>query len=232
LLRAWNISAPDPVHDRGTETHEPKHRKTRVTDERSDDDDAAGDPADTLARERFERLTLPHLDAAYNLARWLTRNDHDAQDVVQEACLRALRYFGTFRGEQARPWLLQIVRHSCWSWLQQNRPGEVQTTGDDTVAHEAVAPASDEPLAIALRRADRAQINRAIAALPIPLREVLVLRELEDLSYKDIARIADIPIGTVMSRLSRARALMQQALQPGARPVLREVSRTVQRGSP
>ena len=188
---------------------------------------------DEKTRRRFEQLALPHLDAAYNLARWLTRNDHDAQDVVQEACLRALRYFESFRGEQARPWLLQIVRHTCYSWLQQNRPADVVgfDAEDESSRPEAVAPAADEPMAVAVRNADRALINRAIAALPISFREVLVLRELEDLSYKEIARIADIPLGTVMSRLSRARALLQQALQPGARPVLRDVSRSAQGGN-
>jgi RNA polymerase sigma-70 factor (ECF subfamily) len=187
---------------------------------------------DDDARRRFERLALPHLDAAYNLARWLTRNDHDAQDVVQEACLRAMRYFESFRGEQARPWLLQIVRHTCYSWLQQNRPSDmVAIDADDSPWNEIAAPTADEPMSIAARNADRALINRAITALPIAFREVLVLRELEDLSYKDIARIADIPVGTVMSRLSRARSMMQAALQPGARPALRDVSRPAQGGS-
>lgn len=186
---------------------------------------------DEKARLRFEQVALPHLGAAYNLARWLTRNDHDAQDVVQEACLRALRYFHAFRGEQARPWLLQIVRHTSYSWLQQNRPAELQSLDDEATPFEAAAPAADEPPSVALRQADRLLINRAISALPIAFREVLVLRELEDLSYKDIARIADIPLGTVMSRLSRARALMQQALQPGARPVLQVVTRPAQWGA-
>lgn len=187
---------------------------------------------DPAARQRFETLLLPHLDAAYNLARWLTRDDHDAEDVVQEAVLRAMRYFASFRGEQARPWLLQIVRHTSWSWLQRNRPGElVSLDADEPGAFEPAAPAADEPMAVAARHADRVLINRAIAALPIAFREVLVLRELEDLSYKEIARIADVPIGTVMSRLSRARALLQQALRPGARPQLREVApRSAARG--
>jgi RNA polymerase sigma-70 factor (ECF subfamily) len=178
---------------------------------------------------RFERVVLPHLDAAYNLARWLTRNDQDAQDVVQEACLRAMRYFDSFRGEQARPWLLQIVRHTCYSWLGQNRPSDVVAIdADESLWNEIAAPSADEPMSVAVRNSDRAMINRAITGLPIAFREVLVLRELEDLSYKDIARIADIPVGTVMSRLSRARSLMQVALQPGARPVLRDVSRPAQ----
>ncbi len=177
-------------------------------------------------------MLTPHLDAAYNLARWLTRNDHDAQDVVQEAMLRAMRYVDSFRGEQARAWLLQIVRHTTWSWLRQNRPAELVSLDADDAAHEPAAPADQEPLALALRHADRAQINRAIAALPVVYREALVLRELEELSYKEIARILDVPVGTVMSRLSRARTLMQQALRPGARPPLREVPRTMQGGQP
>ena len=169
-------------------------------------------------RHRFELLALPHLDAAYNLARWLTHDDQDAQDVVQEAFVRALRYIGSFRGDNARPWLLQVVRHTCFSWLKENRPAEVVAfdEGDDAVTDFA-APEADEPSAKAQRNADRAQINQAIAALPIAFREVWVLRELEDLSYNDIARVADIPIGTVMSRLARARGLMRQALMPGAK---------------
>ena len=178
-------------------------------------------------RRRFESLAMPHLDAAYNLARWLTHNDHDAQDVVQEALLRALRYIGSFRGDSARAWLLQIVRHTCYSWLRENRPAERILFDDADDAWQNVpAPAMDEPQAVAMRNADRVQINQAIAALPIVFREVLVLRELEDFSYNDIARIADIPLGTVMSRLARARGLMRQALMPGARPVLRTVARS------
>ena len=178
-------------------------------------------------RRRFESLAMPHLDAAYNLARWLTHNDHDAQDVVQEALLRAMRYIGSFRGDSARAWLLQIVRHTCYSWLRENRPAERILFDDADDAWQNVpAPAMDEPQAVAMRNADRVQINQAIAALPIAFREVLVLRELEDFSYNDIARIADIPLGTVMSRLARARGLMRQSLMPGARPVLRTVARS------
>jgi len=176
--------------------------------------------------QRFESLVMPHLDAAYNLARWLTRNDHDAQDVVQEALVRAMRYIGGFRGESGRAWLLQIVRNSCFSWLKANRPAERMLLDDEDSLHEITAPASDEPPSIAMRKADRLQINQAIAALPVVYREVLVLRELEDISYNDIARIADIPVGTVMSRLARARGLMREALTPSARPVLRTVPRS------
>ncbi len=183
-------------------------------------------------RRRFESLALPHVDAAYNLARWLTHNDQDAQDVVQEALMRALRYMARFHGDNARPWLLQIVRHACFSWLRENRPAERTYLDDaDDSLHAIAAPAADEPHSVAQRKAERREINQAIAALPIPFREVLVLRELEDLSYNDIARIAEIPIGTVMSRLARARGLMREALMPSGRPVLRPVPRSTQSGS-
>ena len=186
---------------------------------------------DDETRRRFERLALPHLNAAYNLARWLTHDDHDAQDVVQQAFERAMRYVGTFRGDNARAWLLQTVRNTCFTWMKENRPAERSfLDGNDDDAHELAAPAADEPSAVAMRRADRRQINQAIADLPVVYREVLVLRELEELSYGDIARVVDIPIGTVMSRLSRARGLMREALAPPGRPVLRPVPRTTQGG--
>ena len=182
-------------------------------------------------RQRFESMALPHLDAAYNLARWFTRNDQDAQDVVQEAMLRALRYFAGFRGDQVRPWLLQIVRHACYSWLEKNRPSEIVALDDcDDAWREVPGPAAQEPHAIAVRNADRVRINEALASLPVAYREVLVLREMEDLAYKDIARIADIPIGTVMSRLARARGLMREALSPEVRPALRAVPAVVHEG--
>jgi RNA polymerase sigma-70 factor (ECF subfamily) len=182
--------------------------------------------SDVEHRRRFELLALPHLDAAYNLARWLTHDDHDAQDVVQEAFLRAMRYFSGFRGDNARPWVLQIVRNTCLSWLHENRTAETVALDEDDEAIQGIAaPAALEPCAMAMRSADRAQIDQAIAALPFVYREVFVLRELEDLSYSDIAHVASIPLGTVMSRLSRARALMRQALMPDARPILRTVPR-------
>ncbi len=169
-------------------------------------------PRETLSdrKRRFEGTVLPHLDAAYNLARWLTRNDHDAQDVVQEAVLRAYRFFDGLRGE-ARPWLLSIVRNSCMTWMQINRPADLAGFDDRVV--ELVAVEADTPESLALRNFDRRRLNEAIAALPAPFREVLVLREMEDLAYKDIARIADVPIGTVMSRLSRARRLLAESLR-------------------
>ena len=180
---------------------------------------------DEADRRRFELLALPHLDAAYNLARWMTRNDADAQDVVQDAAVRALRYFSGFRGDSARPWLLQIVRHACIAWLEKNRPAEVVALNDDDEAWQGAAPASDEPQVAAMRNDDKVQVNQALASLPVAYREVLVLREMEDLSYKEISQVAGIPVGTVMSRLARARGLMRLALAADARPVLRAVAR-------
>ena len=176
-------------------------------------------------RRRFELLVLPHLDAAYNLARWLTRNDHDAQDVVQEAMMRAMRYMASCRGDDAKAWLLQIVRNSCFTWLKENRPAERLFLDEDSeTLTEIAAPASDEPHALAARNAERDRINDAIASLPAAYRDVLVLREIEDLSYGDIARIAGIPVGTVMSRLARARGLLRQMLSSPAAPELRVVA--------
>ena len=154
---------------------------------------------------------LPHIDAAFNLARWLTRNDHDAEDVVQDAMLRAYRHFEGLRGE-ARPWLLAIVRNACFSWMQRNRPAELATGPDAEAAEAATAPA-DVPEALLARELDRRMLNEAIATLPLQFREVLILRELEDLSYREIARIANVPIGTVMSRLARARRLLAESVR-------------------
>lgn len=165
----------------------------------------------------FETTVLGHLDAAYNLARWLTRSHDDAEDMVQEACLRAFRYFRGFHGEDARAWLLTIVRNTCFTWLRNNRPRqevlllESDRYEDDEGAGIGCAVGGDDPEAIALQSADRALLNRLIGELPLPFREVLVLRELEDLSYKDIAEVTAVPIGTVMSRLARARRLLQRA---------------------
>ena len=168
----------------------------------------------TDTRSRFESEVLPCLDAAYSLARWLVRDEHVAEDIVQDAYLRAFRYFGSFRGGDARPWLLGIVRNVCYSWFaQQKRTLEFECDLED-----ADAPTLDSqdraqtPETLLLQKVERAQVTAAITNLPLAFREVLVLREIEELSYEDIARVLDIPKGTVMSRLSRARRLLQEYL--------------------
>jgi RNA polymerase sigma-70 factor (ECF subfamily) len=160
-------------------------------------------------RRRFADVTLPHLDAAYNLARWLTRDEHAAEDVVQEAYLRAARYFGSFRGGDGRPWLLGVVRHAAFDWLKRHRgPGAVSFDDD---LHDR-GDTSADPQQLVLRKSDEASVRDALAELPLPLREVVVLRELEGMSYQEIAALVEIPIGTVMSRLSRGRRQLQQRL--------------------
>jgi RNA polymerase sigma-70 factor (ECF subfamily) len=151
----------------------------------------------------FDETILPHLDAAYNLARWLVRSNEDADDVVQEACLRAFRYFGTFRGGNARAWLLAIVRTTAFRWLEKKRAQYFATEFDEDM-HSDGNDAPDAE-ALLLRQADTHLIEQALNGLPDRLREVLVLRELEGLSYKEIAEVVGIPAGTVMSSLFRAR---------------------------
>jgi RNA polymerase sigma factor (sigma-70 family) len=162
--------------------------------------------------ERFEAVVLPHLSAAYRLARYLTRNDADADDVVQEACLRALKYFGGFRGEgagQSRSWLLTIVRNMAHTWRGRHRADASATEFDETVHSEAMT--GDHPDALA-RSDARDALAHALDHLPPDFREVIVLREIEGLSYKEISEVVDVPVGTVMSRLSRARKRLQDAL--------------------
>jgi RNA polymerase sigma-70 factor, ECF subfamily len=154
-------------------------------------------------------MVLPHMDAAYNLARWLTRNDHDARDVVQEAALRAFRFLDGLRGE-AKPWFLTLVRNACMTWLKANRPSEVASM--DPAAPELQQVEEDTPETLALRALDRRMLNEALAALPMHFREALILREMEDLAYGEIARITGVPAGTVMSRLSRGRRLLAASL--------------------
>jgi RNA polymerase sigma-70 factor (ECF subfamily) len=163
-----------------------------------------------LPASPFEKAVLPHLNAAYNLARWLTRNDRDAEDVVQDAYLRALRFFGGFRGDDGRAWLLAIVRNTCYDFLRSHRPQELTEAFDEEV-HTTVDD-SQSPEVVLIRRVDQAMLRRALEVLPLPLREVIILRELEGLSYKEIADAANVKIGTVMSRLARARARLQQLL--------------------
>lgn len=160
---------------------------------------AAGDDSRT---RRFEAVALPHLPAAYNLARWICRNEADAADVVQEAVMRALQYFDGYRGGDARAWLLQIVRNSAHTWIGRNRPaGQVPLIDTEVEA----AGYAEDPMTAVASRAESAAVRQAITRLPLEQREVLILREFEDLSYRQIAAVIDSPIGTVMSRLSRAR---------------------------
>lgn len=168
---------------------------------------------DARETERFNSLVLPHLDSAFNLARWLVRNRTDAEDVTQEAMLRAYRFFGGFHGLDARAWLLQIVRNTCFSWLEKNRPPEPVAEFNE----ELHMPNSVTPEALAIAGNNRERLTQALESLPPRFREVVVLRELEGCSYKEIAAITSIPIGTVMSALSRARAQLQVALTGSAR---------------
>ena len=157
-------------------------------------------PPDGATAERFRAVVLPHLDAAYGFARYLTRDPVQAQDVAQEAMLRALRYFHAFRGEEARPWLLRIVRNT-WSDFRTRKGANDQPLD---VVEDRAADGPD-PEQSALDGDRRRHVVAALAALPSDAREILVLREIEDFSYKHIASVLDLPVGTVMSRLARAR---------------------------
>jgi RNA polymerase sigma-70 factor, ECF subfamily len=164
-------------------------------------------------RSRFETVALPHLDAAYSLARWLTRNDADAADVVQEAYLRAFRYFDSYRDGDAKSWLLRIVRRTYYSWLERNRPAEViplETAADLDEAVAAAPEGAGDTEALVLSRSDLRRLDRLIELLPVPLREAIVLRELHELGYREIAEVTGVPIGTVMSRLHRARSALRR----------------------
>ena len=164
--------------------------------------------------QSFDEVVLPHLRAGYNLARWLLRNDQDAEDVTQEALARALRFFDGFNGHNPRAWLLAVVRNSAYTFLQAHRARELGCEFDEE-QHGALASDGrppETPEVLVLRSAQQRQLNAAVDALPVEFREVFVLRELEGLSYKEIAEVARIPIGTVMSRLSRARRQLQSAL--------------------
>jgi RNA polymerase sigma-70 factor (ECF subfamily) len=170
--------------------------------------------ADRRRRSRFESVVLPHLDAAYALARWLTRNDADAADVVQEAVLRAFRYFDTYREGDAKSWILRIVRRTCYSWLERNRPADVVPLDEEGILHKSVASApiaAANTEALLQSRSDLRRLDVLIEALPAPLREVIVLRELQELGYREIAEVTGVPIGTVMSRLHRARSALRRS---------------------
>ena len=168
-------------------------------------------PSDSAERiARFEALVLPHLDAAYNLARWMTRGATDAEDVAQEAMLRAFRFFDTFRGEDGRVWLMTIVRNTYLTWVRRQMPQQNSAEFDEllhTDIETALTPESE-----LLRQANREQVRRAIEKLPPEYREVVLMRELEQMSYKEIAAITQSPLGTVMSRLSRARSMLRQLI--------------------
>jgi RNA polymerase sigma-70 factor (ECF subfamily) len=167
-------------------------------------------PTKTIAD--FEQLFLPHLDASYNLARLIMRNAQDAEDVVQESYLKALRAFSGFRGEAARSWLLAIVRNTCFTWLRDNRPYAEQSEYHDE-RHVSDAP-TPESESLGNERAQA--VNRCVQQLPSDFREAIVLREMEELSYREIAEITGVPCGTVMSRLARARVRLAECLKNGA----------------
>ena len=182
----------------------------------------------TSANIGFEEVVLPHLDAAYRLARWLVWNQHDAEDVVQEASLKALRYFRTFNGGNGRAWFLKIVRTTAWRW--RHRGFQAPTDPFDEEQHSSAQPMSD-PETLLLHTDDVALIERTMCNLPDRFRELLVLRELEDLSYRELADVMEVPIGTIMSGLSRARQAFRVALtnelarcgiSTGAEPRVRE----------
>jgi RNA polymerase sigma-70 factor (ECF subfamily) len=173
---------------------------------------------------QFEALVMPHLDAAYNLARWLTRDAHDAEDLVQNACLRAFRFADSYRGGNARAWLLTIVRHTYFSTVREAGGRRADVAFDEALHGGADLPAGppsggagDPALAADSRDAARS-VDRALASLPAIFREVLVMKELDELSYKEIAEVTDLPIGTVMSRLARARKLLLACLTSPGEP--------------
>jgi RNA polymerase sigma-70 factor (ECF subfamily) len=159
----------------------------------------------------FEQAVLPHLDAAYNLARWLTGNEQDAQDIVQEAYLRAFRFFPAFRGGDAHSWIMKIVRNTCYTWLRENRPLQGAMEFDENLfPPDSGTPNPEE---VVLQNDSGALMRKALEKLPTNFREVLILRELEGMSYKEIAEITGMPLGTVMSSLSRARGRLREALK-------------------
>jgi RNA polymerase sigma-70 factor (ECF subfamily) len=169
------------------------------------------------SRRAFEDLVLPHLDAAYNLARWLLRDVPAAEDAVQEASMRAFRYIDSLRSDDARPWLLGIVRNTCFTMLERQRNSPDMAEFDEDgfeAALGAAEPATSDPASLLQRQRTRVQVDAAIRALSPPLREVIVLREFEDLQYAEIAKIVGVPVGTVMSRLSRARDKLRAVLLP------------------
>jgi RNA polymerase sigma-70 factor, ECF subfamily len=161
----------------------------------------------------FEQMVLPHLDAAYDLARWLVRSPHDAEDVVQEACLRAVRYFGGYQEGNARAWLLRIVRNTAYSYLEKKRPGELAEEFDETI--HMGGPVQPDAETALLRSVESRMLQESLEGLPVRFREAVILRELEGLSYKEIAEVMGVPIGTVMSSLARGRTQLRERLRRG-----------------
>jgi len=177
--------------------------------------------SDSIKKQRFQAVVLPHLNSAFNLACWLTHSQPDAEDVVQEAYLRAYRFFDGFHGGDGRAWLLTIVRNTFYSWYQE-RQKEPQASPFDEEMHHVDSlgqrPADNNPEALLISKDSERQLQQALQALPLEFREVMVMRELEELSYKQIAAIVGIPIGTVMSRLGRGRKLLAAILAPADAP--------------
>lgn len=167
-------------------------------------------PKDQDKRAQFEQTILPHLDAAYNLARWMINNDQDAEDVVQESYLRAYKYFSSYQGGNSRAWLLTIVRNTCYTWLHENRAQELTVEFNEELS--SVEVDGDDPEQRLQIKADQQAVTQALEELPAAYRELIILRELEAMSYKEIASIAGVPIGTVMSRLARARRQLKAGL--------------------
>jgi RNA polymerase sigma-70 factor (ECF subfamily) len=171
-------------------------------------------------REQFEQLVLPHMDAAYNLARWLVRNPHDAEDLAQEAMTRAIKFFSGFRGGDPRAWLLTIVRNSCFTWLGRNRAKDLADFNEEAHSPGISAGADQssiqmppsDPETMAIAEAESARVRRALEELPVIFRETIVMRELEGMSYKEIADVTNVSIGTVMSRLARGRDRLRAIL--------------------
>ena len=159
---------------------------------------------------RFEQIVIPHMDAAYNLARWLVRNPQDAQDIVQESYLRAYKFFSGFQGGDARAWLLKIVRNTSYSFFEKNRPASQTEEFDEKIHTGEAGPLDAEGTMI--RTAESRMLREALEKLPLNFREILILRELEGLSYKEIAEVVNVPMGTVMSSLARGREQLREVL--------------------
>ncbi|MGV8919859.1 MAG: sigma-70 family RNA polymerase sigma factor [Pseudomonas sp.] len=159
--------------------------------------------------KRFDELLTPHMDAAYNLARWLTGNESAARDVVQESALKAFKFLHRFEGGNAKAWLLAIVRNESYTWLRAATGHRWLAIGDEIAEDDAVLSHSHTPEISAIRTQDAAFLHQALKALSPVFREVIILKELEDMPYKEIATVTDVPLGTVMSRLARARAMLK-----------------------